>query len=320
MGLKIHEYPLEALDVQDEDFYDVDYWNGTGWDSHKISGATLKAQLGQNIEAHKNFGASTFYNGIGSPISILSSQNLNLNTLIDNGSIVTEETTDYYELNFRYSRTIILGGTSGSANVVIDGVTYPINFVTNLNVTASTFVTSISATMSTLGIQVYAVGSGTTDGRIRFCCDTNTILNGISITNISGSLNGSLKNEFTGLPLADLDHFKVPYVSTPVDGQLLNHTIRVNILMITGSLHHASIGLFDISTDAPIDFSDQVNRNPHTGFNLVLLDVFTSSNNDAKAKNGFYIRFTNPTNTTLQIYRYIKISVVTRFQNPTLFP
>lgn len=46
MGLKIHEYPNEAFQINDEDFYDVDYWNGVDYESRKISGATLKTELG----------------------------------------------------------------------------------------------------------------------------------------------------------------------------------------------------------------------------------------------------------------------------------
>lgn len=45
MGLKIHEYPNEAFQINDEDFYDVDYWNGVDYETRKISGATLKAEL-----------------------------------------------------------------------------------------------------------------------------------------------------------------------------------------------------------------------------------------------------------------------------------
>lgn len=43
MGLKIHEYPIEAFQINDEDFYDVDYWTGTAFESRKISGATIKS-------------------------------------------------------------------------------------------------------------------------------------------------------------------------------------------------------------------------------------------------------------------------------------
>lgn len=45
MGAKIHEYANEAFQINDEDFYDVDYWNGASYETRKISGATLKAEL-----------------------------------------------------------------------------------------------------------------------------------------------------------------------------------------------------------------------------------------------------------------------------------
>jgi hypothetical protein len=46
----IHNYPNEAFQINDEDFYDVDYWNGAAWETRKISGLTLKTALaGSNI-------------------------------------------------------------------------------------------------------------------------------------------------------------------------------------------------------------------------------------------------------------------------------
>ena len=45
MGIKIHEYANEAFQINDEDFYDVDYWNGASYESRKISGSTLKSEL-----------------------------------------------------------------------------------------------------------------------------------------------------------------------------------------------------------------------------------------------------------------------------------
>ena len=42
MGIQINQYPLQATEVNNEDFYDVDQWNGTDYESKKISGATLK--------------------------------------------------------------------------------------------------------------------------------------------------------------------------------------------------------------------------------------------------------------------------------------
>jgi len=45
MGLKIHEYANEAFQINDEDFYDVDFWNGASYESRKISGLTIKSIL-----------------------------------------------------------------------------------------------------------------------------------------------------------------------------------------------------------------------------------------------------------------------------------
>lgn len=46
---KINQYPLTATQINDEDFYDVDYWNGVEFESRKISGLTLKSILQNNI-------------------------------------------------------------------------------------------------------------------------------------------------------------------------------------------------------------------------------------------------------------------------------
>lgn len=43
--MNINQYPNEAFQINDEDFYDVDYWNGLTYETRKISGATLKAAL-----------------------------------------------------------------------------------------------------------------------------------------------------------------------------------------------------------------------------------------------------------------------------------
>lgn len=42
---QINQYPLEATVINDEDWYDVDFWNGLAYESRKISGANLKAIL-----------------------------------------------------------------------------------------------------------------------------------------------------------------------------------------------------------------------------------------------------------------------------------
>ena len=43
MGLKIHEYALERLSLGDDDFVDIDYFNGSDYESAKIKGQVFKS-------------------------------------------------------------------------------------------------------------------------------------------------------------------------------------------------------------------------------------------------------------------------------------
>ena len=42
---KIHEYPLERFVYGDDDYYDIDYWDGTNYQTAKILGSTIKAAI-----------------------------------------------------------------------------------------------------------------------------------------------------------------------------------------------------------------------------------------------------------------------------------
>ena len=66
--MNINNYPLEAAQINDEDFYDVDYWTGVAYESRKISGANLKALLGQDATTAKRE-IVQFINKTGSALS-----------------------------------------------------------------------------------------------------------------------------------------------------------------------------------------------------------------------------------------------------------
>jgi hypothetical protein len=42
---KIHEYPLERFTFGDDDYYDIDYWDGATYQTAKILGSTIKAAM-----------------------------------------------------------------------------------------------------------------------------------------------------------------------------------------------------------------------------------------------------------------------------------
>jgi len=43
--MEINQYPNESLVFQDEDFYDIDFWNGSSFETKKILGSTIKAGI-----------------------------------------------------------------------------------------------------------------------------------------------------------------------------------------------------------------------------------------------------------------------------------
>lgn len=48
-GIKIHQYPLERLAFGDDDYYDIDYWDGAAYQTAKIKGSTIKGAIRSGI-------------------------------------------------------------------------------------------------------------------------------------------------------------------------------------------------------------------------------------------------------------------------------
>ena len=464
----INNYPLEAFQINDEDFYDVDYWNGLAFETRKISGATLKAVIGaaasniynsdgallgnrflsldtfdlfisdlagstkfdggnlievkansgeealikllagngekrgisfldqnsdrwefiaEGLESGANSGTNfiiyryddagillgksfeinrasgairfndeyTFPIADGNPgeslqtdgagnlsfqpsaadhINLASSQwSKTLPAPVDlpNGAIangftffdnaldkLTNGTTPYYEFNIDFGITISLSGSSGSANINVNGVDYLATYSVSLFQTALNWVNANESALNTLGIMVFALGSGA-DGRIRFGSANESLLNAISISNISTDLSGIIANEFTGLANAAGDHIIVPYIGTEIDTQRLLHTIRANFNLSTGSIQYAELGLFRYENDSIIGSGIQIQRNPDVTGTQLVLETYTANQNDAFVTGGFYIALINNSGVTLSFEGNAGILIQTIFQKPTLF-
>ena len=48
-GIKINQYPLERLSFGDDDYYDIDYWTGSSYETAKIIGSTIKTAIQAGI-------------------------------------------------------------------------------------------------------------------------------------------------------------------------------------------------------------------------------------------------------------------------------
>ena len=49
MGIKINQYPLERTVFGDDDYYDIDYWNGATFESAKIKGSVIKSAIQSGV-------------------------------------------------------------------------------------------------------------------------------------------------------------------------------------------------------------------------------------------------------------------------------
>lgn len=88
--------------------------------------------------------------------------------------------------------SVALAGTSGTANVTVDGVDYLATFTTNISTSADNFVTSHAAALSTAGITVTHPNA---DGVLVFTADVDGVAFYISVvSNVSGDLAGVIAN------------------------------------------------------------------------------------------------------------------------------
>ena len=254
------------------------------------------------------------------PVSLLNGSIANGFTFFDNIiDKVANGTTPYYEFNIDYGITIQLSGTSGSANINVNGVNYLATYTVSLFQTALNWVNANKATLNALGINVFALGISATDGRIRFGSPNETLLNNITITNVVSNLSGVLSNEFTGLPNAKNDHIRVQYNGEPIDGQRLLHTIRANFNISIGSVQYAELRLYRYADNSVIGSGVTIQRNPDETGQQVVIETYTGGALDAFVTGGFYIGLANNTGTTLDFINSAGILIQTVFQKPTLF-
>ena len=146
-------------------------------------------------------------------------------------------------------------------------------------------------------MRLFALGSGT-DGRIRFCA-SETILNNITFTNLTGDVSAVIENEFTNDPFAVNDHLLVPYENEPYFNKRILHTIRANFNIVSGSVQYAELGLFRYANDTQIGSGITILRTPDTTGSQVVLETYTASATDSFVIGGFYIALVNNTGVTL---------------------
>lgn len=430
----IHNYPIESLTFGDDDFYDIDFFNGSGYETRKIKGSTIKAgiaaasgsiyeqdgtftgnrilngggftwanldvkaffmqlvpdaglnALGYDVDSTNmnpadayllisdtatgqdilkitkdkqfvifdeyslpqvdgtnsqilktdgagvtefastqdlesvNFGSTQWAKTIGIPVDLPDGQTANGFTFFDNAlDKVAGGTTAYDEYNITFGISIILdvANTSGTANINILGVDYPMTFATDNFTTVTNWLAANEATLNGLNVRVFRLGSGT-DGRLRFCAAEAT-LNGITFTNLTGDIAAIIQNEFTGSATASPDHVLVPYVGTAYEGQRIQHNFRVNFGIVTGSAQTYGLSLRRYENDSIIGSEIQVNRNQDVEGVQQNFISYTAGSTDPFVEGGFYFALRNDSGSTAQITSGIGILIQNYYQKLTQF-
>lgn len=230
-------------------------------------------------------------------------------------------TTPYYEFNIAYGLSVQLSGSTGSATLTLDDIAYNVPFATTpatLEQTAIDFVNTNQEAINTAGFQVFAV-TNSAGTFLRFGSPKDRELNNIIFANVSGTLSGTLVQEFVGGSVAVGDHLVVQYVGTPVENFRLLHTIRANFNIRLGSTQFAGLGLYRWKNDNLIGSEQLVIRQNDVSGTQTVLETYTANATDDFVTGGFYLGLNNGTSSTLTFEGDVGILIQTIFQKPITF-
>ena len=268
-----------------------------------------------NIDSIKSYGSTQWSKSISST-SISNGSSYNLSLQFDpTTDKVTGGTTTYDEIPLSYGIDLDLSGTSGTANINIDGTNYLATFNTDLATTASNWSTANKATLKALGVNVNDYGGG----KIRFCA-SETICNGITIANVTGNLAGTLANGFTGVANTSApDHWIQPYSGKAYENQRIQYNIRVNLNIDTGSTQTLRLGLKRFRDDSLIGSTIPLVRNQDDTGQQVVFVTYTADANDPFVDGGFYFLLENDSGGTITIDGSTGFLIQYHYQYPTHF-
>ena len=169
MGIQINQYPLQATGVNNEDFYDVDQWNGTDYESKKISGATLKniitgglfAQTGNSIPITATTATQTLIDGgVGSLTVPANGFKVGDSFRVDMGGVMSAKNND----TLRIGLTSVAVDLSQSPLMVMPAITNQVWHM-SVNFTVRAIGSAGTAELVTLAqFHILKLASGTQQG------------------------------------------------------------------------------------------------------------------------------------------------------------
>jgi hypothetical protein len=148
MGAKINEYPNEITSIGALDYFDSDAWNGSAYQSAKLSGANLKTQV-EAWAGAKNYGSfydnstQTCASGTIKAMEVNNSDSFNNGVFVGtdifaNPTLFTVADAGVYNIQFSAQLNRTSGGSAQQVSIWLrkNGVDVP-NTCTHVNVQAN---------------------------------------------------------------------------------------------------------------------------------------------------------------------------------------
>lgn len=170
MGIQINQYPLTATDVNNEDYYDVDQWNGSDYETKKISGATLKniitgglfAQTGNSTPVTATTATQTLIDGGVGTLSVPANGfKVGDSFRVDMGGLITAKNND----TLRISLTSVGVDLATSDYMIMPTISTPQVWHLSVNFTVRAIGAAGVAELVTIAqFHILKVASGTQEG------------------------------------------------------------------------------------------------------------------------------------------------------------
>lgn len=148
MGIKINQYINEITSIGNQDFFDSDAWNGTAYESAKLSGANLKTQV-QNWAGVKGLGSfydsstQTCASGTIKAMRVNSADSFNNGVLVSNDTfsnptLFSVTDSGIYNVQFSAQLSRVTGGSAQVVSIWLrkNGVDVP-NTATHVSMQAN---------------------------------------------------------------------------------------------------------------------------------------------------------------------------------------
>lgn len=290
------------------------FYNGQVYYFDGTNPASALLDSGNVVSADAVNHGSTQWSTTATPTPLPNGDTANGFTFFTDANKVAGGTTSYDEYNIAFGIDLTLTGTSGTANISVAGVDYLATFNTSLDQTAQDWIAANEDTLGALNINVLYNGGST----IRFCA-SEANCNSVAITTVTGDLNGTRINPFTGVDAAAGDHVLIPYTGTAYEGQRLHHNFRVNFSIQTGSVQTLALSLRRFADDSIIGSEIKVSRDQDVAGNQFNFISYTNGVDDPFVTGGFYFALRNDSGGSVTIDGGVGILIQTYYQKPTLF-